>query len=184
MNNKEFVADTLRVEVFYSPDDGVDIYDNSIDVISGKLPLEGSLDEPFVCHDQYNNLIEISEVPGYDHFSADLKELSSIGEIALLMKYLESTLRKTPNNNNIDDVIRLTNALGNISFDYESIESIGKEYVAIDIQELVKTTQNNTGYLLQGKKIEDSPFIKKLIDLGNILDKKQENIVTDAPSPN
>jgi hypothetical protein len=183
MNNKEFVADTLRVEVFYSPDDGVDIYDNSIDVISGKLPLEGSLDEPFVCHDQYNNLIEISEVPGYDHFSADLKEFSSVGEMAISIKNLENTLRKAPNYKNIDEVDRLTNLIGNTTIDHKSIGSIEQKYLALDIEALVKTAKDGTGYLLQGKKLEDSGFISTVSDLGLSLKQKPERDDSSFPSP-
>jgi hypothetical protein len=180
---KEFVADTLRLEVFYSPDDGVDIYDNSIDVISGKLPLEGSLDEPFVCHDQYDNLIELKQVVGYDCFSADLKEFSSIGELAISIKYLENTLRKAPNYKNIDEVNRLTNLISNTTIDHKSIGSIEQKYLALDIEELVKTAQDGTEYLLQGKKLEDSGFISKVIDLGISLKQAPERDTESMPSP-
>jgi hypothetical protein len=103
--------------------------------------------------------------------------------MAISIQNLENTLRKAPNYKNIDEVDRLTNLIGNTTIDHKSIGSIEQKYLALDIEALVKTAKDGTGYLLQGKKLEDSGFICKVNDLGLSLKQRPERDDSSFPSP-
>lgn len=182
MSNKYVLTDGLRVEVFYSPDGAVDIYDNAIDVINGDLPSCGDRIEPVICLDQYGNYVELKEVPNHECFSADLKEFSAVGEIALAMKDLECTVRREPNHHNIAEVERLSSLIDMAITHNDTIGDLEKKYVSNDKEELLGTVSEKTGYLLQGKNLEESPFIARLTnwDVGQGKVNKKE---TSNPSP-
>lgn len=184
MNNKDVLSEGLRVEVFYSPDGAVSIYNNAIDIISGDLPPFGSQFESIFCLDQYGNHVELMEVVGHDCFSADLKELSSIGEMALAIKDLECTIRRPPNDYNISEVERLSGLIDNSMSSIDKVGSLEKAHISLDVEELINTTKDATGYLLQGKGLESSSFTARLTDweVGLGIKKGNEKDVS-TPSP-
>jgi hypothetical protein len=60
---------------------------------------------------------------------------------------------------------------------------VEQKYIALDVENLVKTAKDGTGYLLQGKKLENSRFFSKVIHLGLSLKQRPERDDSSFPSP-